>query len=175
MNRCRTTRTGMTLLEVVAVMVVMVILGAVLLPAIGGVRGDTRQRAAVDTFTARVADGRIKAMEQGRPFQLAVHQDGRRLRLAAFAADPTTDPDVVEDTLADTVAATIVSASDASAQYPDDAGWLTVATFRPDGSCREDNVLVQVAEPGNVPLFVHLRGITGVVTVHTNDPTLGAL
>lgn len=164
----------MTLLEIIAVMAVMLILGAVLLPAIGAVRGDTRQQAAVDTFTARVADGRIRAMEQGRPFQLAVHQDARRLRLSPFAFDTSAvDDSVIEDTLAETVTVTVVPDMDGVTPFVDDAGWVTVATFQADGSCREDNVLLEVAEPGNQPMLVHLRGITGVVTIRDVEPASG--
>lgn len=171
----RSTRRGVTLIELIAVLTVVVILGAILVPTLSAYRGDTRLKAAADTFAARVADGRVRAMEQGRPYQLSVHESGTRYRLAPFAmgmfeeegSEQSVD-EVIEDRLAQGVTASIMMAED-SRTTADESGWLPAATFQTDGTCKEDNVLLEITEPGVRPLYVHLRGLTGVVTIQTGD------
>ncbi|MCZ2340967.1 MAG: prepilin-type N-terminal cleavage/methylation domain-containing protein [Bacteroidales bacterium] len=171
----RLPRPGVTLLELIAVMAVLVILGAILLPTLNAFRGDTRLKAATDTFAGRVAEGRVRAMESGQPYQLSIHQDGRQLRLAPFALDlvdvgseNAAVLEMLEDTFPPTVMGMLVSNSE-SVVPTAESGWLTVATFQSDGSCKEDNVLLEFSEPGSRSLFVHLRGLTGVVSVHSAD------
>lgn len=168
-------RPGVTLLELIAVMAVLVILGTILLPTLNAFRGDTRLKAATDTFAGRVADGRVRAMESGQPYQLSIHQDGRQLRLAPFSLDLVdvgsengAVPEVLEDTFPPTVMGTLVSNSESGVPTVE-SGWQTVATFQADGSCKEDNVLLEFSEPGSRSLLVHLRGLTGVVTVQPAD------
>lgn len=171
----RSTRHGVTLLELIAVLAVLVILGAVLLPTLSAFQGDTRLKAAADTFAGRVAEGRVRAMESGQPYQLRIHQNGQQLQLAPFAlelVDPETDtpsgPRMLEDTFPPTVTGTLVNTAN-DPIIADESGWQTVATFQADGSCKEDNVLLEFREPGSHSLFVHLRGLTGVVTIRSAE------
>ena len=56
--------------------------------------------------------------------------------------------------------AVIVSTDDDYTAQGSD-GWQRVATFLPDGTCREEGVEIRVEEKGVQPLTIRLRGITG--------------
>ena len=45
-------------------------------------------------------------------------------------------------------------------------GWITLATFLPDGTCREIASEFRLAEPDNAAQVVRVRGLTGVWTVN---------
>jgi prepilin-type N-terminal cleavage/methylation domain-containing protein len=170
-----TPRRGYTLLEIIVVMAAILILGSFILPTLFGIRGDTRSKAGADMIRGRMNEARAKAMEDGLPYRLAVSSDKKRLRLApdtfeATGIAPTTDdsntngPYVREDDLPDTVMADVMcDPNDQSTQ--DKAGWVRVATFLPDGTCKEDGVEIDIREPGVVPFIVRLRGLTGAVSV----------
>jgi len=173
-RRLSTRRRGYSILELFVVMAALLILGAFALPTLFGMRGDTRSKAAADMLKARMNEARAKAMEDGTPYRLAVSGDLRRLRLApdtfeATGANPTAGDDsaatlVREDDLPDGVTAQmLLDENDQATQ--DQAGWVRVATFLPDGTCREDTVEVEIKEPGTAPFVVKLRGLTGAVSV----------
>ena len=54
----------------------------------------------------------------------------------------------------------------------DGSGWTTVATFLPDGPCREANVLVEVREKNYPPIRVRIRGVTGATKLLPVDPNV---
>ena len=175
----RHARRGFSLVEMLAVLAVLVILGAAVLPTLDAVRGDSRLRAAADLLKARVADARVQAMDDGRPYRLALHRDGQRLRLAPDAIDfgdqvdgtPTPDGQqtarVIEDTLPAQVTGRVVADDEMMMSGEDASGWVLVATFHPDGTCREDNAVVEISELHGRPLYVRLRGLTAATTVLT--------
>jgi Tfp pilus assembly protein FimT len=103
-----THREGYTVLELVVVVAVLIILGAVIVPTISGYYSNTRQKSAADLIRSRVVEGRAKAMEQGIWYRLAINQDKKRIRLAPDGPNfstltpdnpPAFDSQVVEDTL----------------------------------------------------------------------------
>jgi Tfp pilus assembly protein FimT len=151
-------------------MAALIILGAFALPTLFGMRGDTRVKAGADTIRARMQEARAKAMEHGQPYRLALSGDQKRLLIAPDAAgalpsdEEGAGPVARENGLPDGVTAEVLlDEFDQSTQ--DEAGWVRVATFLPDGTCREDSVEVEVREAGSVPYVVRLRGLTGAVTV----------
>jgi Tfp pilus assembly protein FimT len=166
-------RPGLTLVELLVVLALLIILAAVTLPSFSGLRGNTDQQAAADLVRARVADARGRAMEFGTVYRLAVSADGTRLRLAPdgddFASAPVDNPPAgasraSEDTLERATASVTTETTDPEAVSAPSAGaggWMTVATFLPDGTCRECNMLVQVSETGFPPITIRVRGITG--------------
>lgn len=174
-------------MELIATLAVILILGAVILPTLVSYRGDSRVRAAADTLTARVAEARVKAMEDGLPYRLALHRDGRQLRLAPYSFDVLSDaaaendtdtssatmPRVQTDVLPNTVTLQRLESGNFTVPPQDADGWITLATFQSDGSCREDNLQVLVEEPGTAPLLVHLRGLTGVVSIRSPSAEAG--
>src|SRR4051794_6473989 len=137
----RTDRRGYTLFELVCVMALIVVLGAAVLPSMTGLYGDTHQRAAADLFNTRLAEARAKAMETGQPYRVALNGD--KLRVAPEGDDfATLPPDTpaayaskaTEDTL-DKATAGLTGVAGAAAPDADQAGWATIATFLPDGTC----------------------------------------
>lgn len=174
-------RPGYSLVELLVVMAALVVLGGVLVPTLTGVARDTRVKAGADLLRQRVADARAHAIGEARAYKLAVATDGTRVRVApddqSFAAMAATDADadghyVVEDSLPPEVQFR-PSAEPASTQgmqgMTDDAGWTRVATFLPDGTCREDDADIDVQEPSCYTLRVHIRGLTGAATVCAFD------
>lgn len=163
----RTARRGYTLFELIVVMTILVILAAVVLPSIGAFRGDSRQRAAADAIRGELAVARSRAMEEGRPYRIAVSQDGARLRRgpdgADFAQQTASDTaggsSPAVDYPLDQVTASLIADGDAPAPEAAD-GWVTIATVQPDGTCREDTALIAVKDGDQTPLYVRVRGLT---------------
>lgn len=173
MTAACTHRRGFTLLELVAVLAAIVILGVVLIPTFSGVRGDTNTKAGADLVQTYLAKARAKAIEDGTPYRFAISADGRRIRIApdTFESlgelpnvseddDSTSGPVIREDDLPEGVLAVLVL-SDEDYIAQDQSGWKRVATFLPDGTCREDNVELRVEEKGVAPVIIKLRGVTG--------------
>lgn len=182
MRRTTTSRPGLTILELLVVLAAILILGAVVMPTIGAFRGNTRVKAAADTVRGRMAEARMKAIEEGQPYRVAISPDGKRLRVApdtfeamggvAQADGETAGPFIREDDLPAEVSAELMMDED-SFTAQDTNGWRRIATFQPDGTCKEDSVSVLLQEIGVAPLIVRLRGLTGVTTVVSASPAGG--
>src|SRR5437773_1509068 len=94
MKACkRSTRRGFTILELVAVLTVIVILGAALLPTLSGSRGDTRTKAGADVVQSYIAKARAKAIEDGRPYRLAFSANGTQVQITPDVDDDATAHD----------------------------------------------------------------------------------
>ncbi|MDB5307513.1 MAG: hypothetical protein JWO38_1715 [Gemmataceae bacterium] len=166
-------RSGFTLLELLAVLAVLLILAAVTIPSLSGLKGNAQQKAAADLVRARIADARGRAMEYGTAYRLAVSRDGTKLRIAPDvtefgdlpADDPPTGASKVSEDKLDKASAGLgvdPEADPAADQSPDTgSGWVKIATFLPDGTCREDRVLIEVHETSFPPIRISLRGVTG--------------
>jgi len=170
---CRTARHGYTLVELLIVLAVIIILGAVIGLTFDGHYGNTRQKAAADGVRARMADARAKAMEQGTWYRLAINTEGTRIRLApdgpefaSLTADdpPSLDSRVTEDQFEQGVTAQVIFDSD-DQQQQDSVGWITIATVGPEGICKEDGALVRVREKDFAPIDVRVRGVIGSARV----------
>jgi prepilin-type N-terminal cleavage/methylation domain-containing protein len=169
-------RKGYTLLELLVVLAVILILGMAVTLTLEGNYANTRQKAAAELVRARIADARAKAMERGQWYRVAVSSDGSRLRVAPdgteFAALPADDPpafnaSVTEDRLDK---ATVHVLADGDAEVVQEGDWITIATLKPDGTCKEDRVLVEVREGNQSPIYVRIRGITGTAAVVRTPP-----
>jgi prepilin-type N-terminal cleavage/methylation domain-containing protein len=173
-------RKGYTLLELLVVLAVILILGMAVTLTLEGNYANTRQKAAADLVRARIADARAKAMERGQWYRVAVSSDGSRLRVAPdgteFAALSADDPpafnaSVTEDRLDK---ATVHVLADGDAEVVQEGDWITIATLKPDGTCKEDRVLVEVREGNQSPMYVRIRGITGTAAVVRTPPGVAA-
>ncbi len=174
------TRRGVTLIEVLVTMAVLVVLGGILVPTIRSMGRDTKSKAGADTLLGRVADARGAAMEAGRPYRLAVSSDGKRVLVtpddqnASAPAESTASgsaPHVTESAMPGDVTATLHAAEGTQAA-PEDGDWIRIATFQPDGSCRESSATVLISEPGVRAILVRIRGLTGAATAEAG-PTPG--
>jgi prepilin-type N-terminal cleavage/methylation domain-containing protein len=168
----RRNRTGYTLIELLAVIAILVVVGGVLVPTLRTLGGDTNVKAGADILQARMAEARAAAIGEGRPYRVAVSQDGTRVRVAPdelelVGLDPTFDtaaPFVFEDDLPNGVTALPIP-EEGLALFVDQAGWMRVVTFLPDGTCREMSAAVEVREPGCYPMVVRVRGLTGAASI----------
>lgn len=167
-------RPAFTLVEMLAVMAVLIILASIMVPA--GVRmfsRDTQIQAATDVLRGRIAEARGEAMEHGRPYRLAVSEDGTKVRIAPdeqnFGVALTTTDDEVKPRIVEADLPKDVIAKceppDGSAPATDADGWIRIATFQPDGTCREDAVVIRLTQPNMYPVLIRIRGLTGATTV----------
>jgi Tfp pilus assembly protein FimT len=167
----RTDRHGYTLFELVCVLALIIILGGAIVPSMTGLYGNTHQRAAADILVTRLAEARGKAMEHGKPYRVAVNGD--KLRVAPDGDDfGTMQPPegeamlavATEDTLEKATITLTAGVAGGTLPDPDASGWQTVATFLPDGTCRETGaVVVEVREKDRdfPPIRLQVRGVTG--------------
>ena len=180
-------RPGLTLIELMLVLTLLIILAAAILPSFSAIQGNSHQKAGADLLRGRIADARGLAMEHGVPYRLAVHTDGKRIRLApdttdfaetGVATDMSATVTAIEQKLdreGKVTAAVTVDAEDAQ-PVVDGAGWETVATFLPDGTCREDNVILEIHETNFPAIRIRIRGVTGstrVIPANTGTGTNG--
>lgn len=162
-------RPGFTILELLVVLALLIILAAVTIPSFVALKGNTDQRAAADLVTARIADARARSIEYGVPYRLAVSSDGTRLRLARDAVEfadlpvdtPASGASQSSEDIFRNATVEIEPHPELGPPPTDSGGWITIATFTPDGVCREDNVIVQVLEGAYPPIRIHVRGIIG--------------
>lgn len=166
-------RSGYTLLEILCVIAVLVILGAVILPTLSGMFRDTRVKAAADLVRGHAADARTRAIEDGRSYQLFASPDGRRIRIGP---DDSEQPEqsssgqpapvlVRESDLPDAVTLMPIMTGDETQTSGSTNGWNKLVTFLPDGTCRESMAQFDLQEDGVIPLRVTIRGLTGMVNV----------
>src|SRR6516225_4148084 len=84
-------RRGYTLLELMLVMAVMLMVGAMTVPMLyDSLYGDIKVTAAADKVRARWADCRWQAIEQGRPYRFAVIPNTGKFRIEPYQATPQT-------------------------------------------------------------------------------------
>jgi prepilin-type N-terminal cleavage/methylation domain-containing protein len=178
----RTRRQGYTLLELMAVMAALVVLGVMILPTLSGIRGNTNLKGGADTIRALLAQARAKAIEDGKNYKLTFSTDGRIVRIepdvnaiTGEAVQPDADdrPIVRQEELPKGVTVAILELLDDGAPIDDGSGVQRVATLLPDGTCREDSVFIQLTEANLKPLTLRIRGLTGNITVVDNPTTSG--
>lgn len=176
-------RPALTLLELLVVLALLIILATVTIPTFSGIRGNADQKAAADQVRGRIADARGLAMQEGVPYRLAVHQDGSRLRLAPdvpefgqlpTSAVVTSSATAIEVALTNATVKVVADTASGDQRTADGSGWITVGTFLPDGTCREDDSLIEVRETGfETPIRIRLRGVTGSARVLRPDEGTG--
>lgn len=174
-------RSAFTVMELLVVIAVIVILGAILVPSLIGFWSNNRTKAAADIATARLSDARGAAIAQGIPYRVCVSPNGLQVRVCPdqsglteqLAFDTTTVPVQRVDTLPKGVVLTPIYTG-IDGVIPANDGWITLVTFLPDGTCREDASEFVLSEPEVTPLVVRVRGLTGVWAVNPGMNNLSA-
>jgi prepilin-type N-terminal cleavage/methylation domain-containing protein len=170
----RTARAGYTLLEVILVVSLIGILAAFAVPALEGMWGDSKVNAAGDAFRSALVEARSHAIDEGQPYSVAVTPGTGRYRYAPASAafwNGASDPGagsslpftIREDELPGEIKFATPDGSDGG------GGWLTQATFYPDGSAADDTRVVFNPAGGGRSLVLVVRALTGGVTVGPPD------
>lgn len=183
MNRMQTRRAGFTILELVVVLAILIILGALTLPSLFSLRGNAYQKAGVDQLRASIADARGLAMSESVPYRLAASKDGKRLRTAPDTADfatmavPTGRSSGAKsmEVAPESVTYEVESGNDEGADQAGEDDWLTIAIFLPNGTCRQTQSVVAVHEANFPPIRVLLRGLTGTATILQPESSDGGM
>lgn len=172
MTSRRLTRSGISLIEVIAVLAVLLILAAVIVPTMRNTERDTKVKVGTDIVRKKIAEGRAAAIEDARAYRLSLSPDERTLRvepddLAGVEVPPAADDDpplISEDEMPPEVTCTHLP-PEGVAPVQDSRGWTRVLTFLPDGTCREDNSVFEIRQVGVYTQQIIVRGLTGGVTV----------
>lgn len=171
-------RDGYTLLELLVVLAVIILIGAIIVPGLSGTQGNTKVKAAADDATAAIALARSHAIAEGRNYRIAVSQDGTKIRVSPddpAALDPGADEDAAKPFVTErqfekgVTLVPIITGSEMSTA--DSEGWIRLATFLQDGTCREAyDPDFEIREVGVRPLVIQIRALTGHTTVNPSAP-----
>jgi type II secretory pathway pseudopilin PulG len=171
-------RPAFTLFEMVLVMTIMVIVGALASPLVfNALYSDTRVSAAADAVRARWADCRAQALEESRPYRFAVVPNSRKFKIepykgtlenadSAFLNDMSGNTKtglVIEDTLPEGVRFGTKDSPVNTDGGETDGDYVTIAIFMPDGSAQDD-VEITFGAKGSAVVTLRLRAYTGSVT-----------
>ena len=173
-------RRGYTLVEVTLVLALMVIIGAVTYPNIEAAYGGIKVEGASDSVRAAWSEAQAHAVNEGRPYRFDVIPGKGNYRVVPAAA---TDKPVLVATLPRGIVfpnpdGSVSPAGNEDTALPDEAvgqgQWVTAAVFLPDGTAEDgqgaqEDVDVRLQLDGVRPMVVHLRALTGVVTVERGD------
>lgn len=75
-------RQGYTLVEILAVLAILVVVGSISVPIIGSMLADGKARAAADELRTRWSQSRSKAMSEGRSYRFAYQENSGKFRIA---------------------------------------------------------------------------------------------
>jgi prepilin-type N-terminal cleavage/methylation domain-containing protein len=185
----RYARSGYTVLELILVLALLTIVGALAYPSLESMYGNYKVTAGVDQVRAAWATARAHAAEEGRPYRFGIVSDQGSYRIAPDSGDfwggnssnaggqsqdnadspafvlEETLPSGVRFSLADpgTTAGPATDSASAPSGATDSGQWSTVAVFMPDGTARQ-NVRIVFQASGGRPMVLRLRGLTGLVT-----------
>jgi len=183
-------RAGASLIEILLVMVILVIVGAITVPSLQSMYGSYKMNAGVDSVRAAWAEARERAINENRPYRFSVEPDGSAYRVAPDDPaywegndGPSDDPAgrglILEKALPAGVRFAVNG--EGGGELPDEpttdtldekpvttANWSTAVVFLPDGTARED-VKVTFTVRGCKATSLQLRGLTGNVSVQTEQ------
>jgi type II secretory pathway pseudopilin PulG len=184
MARRRRSRGAYTLLEITLVMAIMVILGALSFPSIDAMYDAVKVDGAADSVRAAWSEAQAHAINESRPYRFAVVPGKGNYRVAPDSSEfwsggtPPRGPDdqwiVREGSLPKGVVfpnpdGSTPAVGREDTVLPDGAGqWVPTALFLPTGTA-EDDVDIPLRLEGARSAIIHLRALTGVITVERGD------
>jgi prepilin-type N-terminal cleavage/methylation domain-containing protein len=182
----KSTGRGFTLIEVLLVLVLLVVIGALAAPILTGALSRSQLRNGGDIVQAALTRTRLTAMESGQTQVFRCEMKGRRFQAGsmaelASAGGVPVGPDVDEgphtgrlDVTRLPSGVTFGAGQFAPSQQlaaflgqTSDATWSNPIVFSPDGTCT-DATLLLVNETKQT-IRVTLRGVTGTATVGEVD------
>src|SRR4029079_17864040 len=177
----RLSRPGFTLFEVILVLVLLVVIGALTVPVLTGSFSRGQIRNASSVVVATWTEARLKAMDSGQPYLFRCQLKGAEfqvLSLAEFAegSAPPPSPPEEDDNVrlrlskkrlpsgVSFATAEFAPSQQLIAQVGSTEGdWSSPIVFQPDGTCSDATVLL--VNESKKTVRVTLRGITGAVRV----------
>ncbi len=190
LNSRRLPRRGLTLVEVILVLALLVVIGALSVPLLAGAFSRARLHSAGDTVRGAWAKARLAAMQSGHSCAFRYEPDGGRFQIVTLdeLALPETSELAPADPEAEYKAADMLrlpksrlpegvvfaagevsSSTHLLATMPAaaDGPWSNPILFYPDGTTSDAVVLL--SNGGGIMIRVTLRGLTGIS--HTTDVT----
>lgn len=171
-------RHAFTLVEILLVVVIILIVTSISVPVIRSMLVDSRSTAAGDMVRGRLAEARSRAMEDGRPWRVAMLSGTGVIQLAPeesadweqVAQDSIEKIDLIRDQLPPDIVFALTSEGIASSSGAPSAGssWETIAVYLPAGDAREDRT-VYFGNAGFLPRRAIVRGLTGAVAIEDPD------
>ncbi len=165
--------TAFTLIEVMMVLAIILIIGALAYPSLESMQGRFRLDASVDQIKGRFAECRAHSIEEGTPYRFAVHPETSQYKIApdtqdhwdnstgtSGIIDPDAHPLMVEEEIEKDV---LFRFSEGSTLSSDSTGWTTVAIFQADGTCKDDAEIRFELE--GMAKTVKIRALTGIIQV----------
>jgi len=151
-------------------MAVLVIIGAVSIPAIKPMLTSNHLQAASDMVRSRWTEMRTRAVADGRSYRFSIVENTGKFRIAPEDEDQDNSdarPWIVEGTLPGNVTFATAHATSAGGSGSQGSGggsgWSRVVTFLANGTSHED-VQVAFGQTGSRPLVLRLRGTTGAIS-----------
>lgn len=166
----RQPRQGYTLFELVLVLTLLVIIGAISYPAIDAMLADHRLTAARDTVRARLADIRGRAMKEGRPYKFSFIENSGKFKIepedSSAASSGDDRPLTLEGDLPEQVIFCKSEIALLGEATPSPASsYETAAIYLGDGTCRDDvSNLLFFGLPGARATGLQVRPLTGAVS-----------
>jgi type II secretory pathway pseudopilin PulG len=182
-SRMASKRRGLTLVEVILVLTLLVIVGAVSVPMLGGSFSRAGLQSAADLLRAAWSKGRLAAMQSGQSYVFRFEPNGGRYQLLAFEQldlpeseqlppdnqDPEhSEADILRlslNRMPDGIVfaqGDVADSSEIAATYGSAAGgtWSSPILFRADGTTSDASIVLK-NESGQT-IRVTLRGLTGI-------------
>jgi prepilin-type N-terminal cleavage/methylation domain-containing protein len=148
-------RAGHTLLELMLVVAIMVVLLALAVPMIGPMFAGSRVDAASDMVRARLAEMRVKAIEEGRPYALKVSKSRFRVEPAHGSGSGA----ILEGKLPGNVTFRL---GNGARQESED--YQEIVRINANGAPESDAVISFADPEGGRAVDLRLRSVTGSVT-----------
>jgi prepilin-type N-terminal cleavage/methylation domain-containing protein len=184
-------RAGYTLLELIVVMAILVMLGAVIYPSLEDSYGQFKVTGAADDIKGAWAEARARAIEDCMPYRFAVIPNTTHFRVAPDRAEFWSGGDPPEQSTTGNRPPLVRRGSlpkgvyfgDANGKEPDvkagkdddnddkapeeSSAWTTLAVFLPTGEAQDD-VTIKLSYKDAKPVYLQLRALTGTVKTITD-------
>jgi type II secretory pathway pseudopilin PulG len=160
-------------MELLLVLGIIAVIGAVAVPVCTTMFTSSRVNAAVDAVRSQLAQTRNRAMEERRPYRFAIKENTGKYRIAPDSSDYWADapqdsgssstnsqpPLEVEGSLPENVKFSFKN------NGKDSGDWHTVAIFMGDGTASEDAEVYLAPEGAQQPTTIRVQATTGEVSV----------